>query len=77
MNFLHLQIPIKKTRKDQFLIEAETLGQFMKFIDEKLGENWTVIASPCTPSLLSDSDFIYNFDMKSLTKKQLMDLIKV
>lgn len=75
---LHFQIPIRanSTTRDQFSIEPETLGKFMKMIQEKIGKDFIVIASPCEPSLLSRKDSLYNFNMEQITLAELKDMIK-
>lgn len=77
MKILHLQIPSKRIKaKDSFAITPQLLGDFMNFIKEKMGDEFTVIASPCVPSLLSDEDIVYNFDMKEIKLAEIKELIK-
>jgi hypothetical protein len=76
MKILHLQIPFRnKKTQDNFAVSPKTLGQFMKYYQEKLGEEYLVMASPCIPSLLSDSDVLLNFDMKGISLRELKELI--
>jgi hypothetical protein len=75
MNILHLQIPMKRTGKDNFYVTPEILGKFMRLIRSQLGDEWNVIASPCVPTILSDVDTAYNFNMKQITQKELKEML--
>jgi hypothetical protein len=74
---LHLQIPFMPEPKsrDDFSVYPETMGKFIKIIQEKLPE-FVVVASPCEPSLLSKKDKLYNFNMDQISLKELKDMIK-
>lgn len=75
---LHLQIPIKQNTnlRDDLEINPETLGKFMKLCQDRIGEDWKVISSPCIPSVSGDGVNFYNFDMNVISKDELLDLIK-
>jgi hypothetical protein len=75
---LHLQIPINSnsSEKDNFMITPDLLGEFMKFLKEKLGNEFVVVTSPCSPSLLSRKDSLYNFKMESVTLEDIKEMIK-
>jgi hypothetical protein len=75
MNILHFQIPMKRTGKNNFYVTPEILGQFMRLVKSTLGDDWSVIASPCNPTILSDIDIAYNFDMKQITQKELKEML--
>jgi hypothetical protein len=78
MKILHLQIPIRNTKRNNDLIRInpELLGEFMKLLKSQLNNEFVIVASPCIPSLLSDNDVLYNFDMKEITLSEIKSLIK-
>jgi hypothetical protein len=75
---LHLQIPINPNsdKKDDFMITPDLLGEFMKFLKEKIGNEFVVVASPCSPSLLSRKDSLYNFKLEQMTLEDIKEMIK-
>lgn len=74
---LHLKIPLldKAIEVNDWAISPEELGEFMKYIQEKLGEKYIVIASPCEPSLYRKNKRFYNFDMQQLTREDLDNVL--
>lgn len=76
MKILHLKIPLlNKNSQNGFAISLEIISRFMEIIEEKIGDEYIVVASPFDPSI-SEGDEFYTFDMKKLSKKELMDIIK-
>lgn len=73
---IHFEIPIgDRPIKNDFKISVETLGKFVRLIQEKLGEDWIVITSPMKPSLTEDMENFYNFELKQLSKEEVLDMI--
>lgn len=73
---IHFEIPTgDRSIRNDFKISAETLGKFVRLIQEKLGEDWVVITSPMKPSLTEDMEHFYNFELKQLSKEELLDMI--
>jgi hypothetical protein len=75
---LHLQIPLIKGEphfQDRFAVSADNLGKFLNMIRSALGDEFVVVASPCEPSLLSEEDKLYNFNMEQITLKELKEMI--
>ena len=63
---LHLQIPTPHKEWN-----PEILGKFIHMVKEVLGDDWAVIASPCSPSVLMDGDIEFkNFQLENLTKEE-------
>lgn len=57
------------------IYSPELLGKFMKLIQDKLKDEYIIIASPYDPST-SYGDSFCNFDMQQLTKEDLLNMIK-
>jgi diphthamide synthase subunit DPH2 len=71
---LHFQFELKK---DGFpLISPTMLSKFMKLMNDRLGDEFVLVTSPCTPSLLSPDDKLYNFDMSQISFQELMKMIE-
>jgi hypothetical protein len=79
LKILHFQIPLKENAKikDSFAITPNLLGQFMNFVKEKVGDEFTVVASPCAPGIIGEDDILYNFDMTQITLRELKELMKL
>ncbi|MBE3093444.1 MAG: hypothetical protein IMZ52_00305 [Actinobacteria bacterium] len=70
-NVLHLQIP---TPYGEW--KPEILGKFMNIAKSALGNNWAIIVSPCSPSVLLDDDTEFrNFQLDNITKEELFSLL--
>ncbi len=78
MKILHLQIPLEpnKSYKNALAISPETLGKFVKLVQDKIGDDWQVIATPFIPSVFGDTVSFYNFDMNIVDKDEFLELIK-
>jgi hypothetical protein len=73
---LHLQIPLKNKKiNNNFAITPEYLGQFMKWIQEKVGDEFIVIASPCLPGLIGEDNILYNIDLTQINIKNLRKVL--
>ncbi len=74
---LHLQVPFEQnsSRPDMLSISPDTLGKFMKLCQDKIGQDWSVIASPCIPSVSEDGQTFFNFKLEQLTKEELFGLL--
>jgi hypothetical protein len=77
-NILHLQIPIFEGSKvkNSLSVSARLMGEFLYMIQEKLGNDYIVVASPCEPSLLSEDSLLWNFDMKQVSLNELKRMLK-
>lgn len=52
---LHFQIPID-TKIDQIAININVLAKFMKIMDDKLGKDYDIVASPMKLQTCDDVD---------------------
>lgn len=52
---LHFQIPIN-TKIDQIAIRIDVLAKFMKIMDDKLGKDYDIVASPMKLQTCDDVD---------------------
>lgn len=77
-SILHFQIPVgTRGIQDDILIRPETIGKFLKLVKDKIGDDYLVITSPCTPSLLDyKGETLYNFDMKQISIEELLLLLE-
>jgi hypothetical protein len=77
-NILHLQMPLVEGSKvkDSLSVSARLMGEFVHMIQDKLGDNYIVVASPCEPSLLSEDSLLWNFDMKQVSLNELKRMLK-
>jgi hypothetical protein len=58
------------------VISPDMLGKFMKLMNDRLGDEFVLVTSPCTPSLLSPDDKLYNFDMSQISFQELLRMIE-
>ena len=71
---LHLQIPLNNGNGRISLTPRE-LGDFIHFIEGKLGDDWIVIASPCIPTVFDEDITISNFSGKILSSTELNEML--
>jgi hypothetical protein len=74
-NILHLQFTINS--KEKGYKSPDMLGNFILLIRNRLGDNWEVIYSPYETSVYSEEYKLYNFDVRQLSKKEFLDIIKI
>lgn len=78
-SILHFQIPLlNRNLIDDLAIRPETLGKFIKLAQDKLGEEWIVVASPFDPLVMDLSDNeqkFYNFKMNQINFEELQKLV--
>ena len=72
-NVLHLQIPTDK-KNGSNIYSMEFISRFLKYVEIKLGDEWTVIVSPFSASVLNKKGF-KNFNVGELSKDEIMKMI--
>jgi hypothetical protein len=73
---LHLQIPINDSGK--MLIDIKTVQLFVKVVEQKLHNNFDVIATPFVPSILDEDLCVVNFTPEQISdvNEFMNDLLK-
>lgn len=70
---LHFQLAINANGR--IIPGAETMGGFMKLVNQKLGNKYDIILSPCIPSVIGKNSKIYNFEIDEISILQLAEML--
>jgi hypothetical protein len=71
---LHFQLPINN--RGSILIPMELAGKFINLAQNRVGNEWAVIASPCVASVLEDDGNFKNFVLSNISEEELLELFK-
>ena len=72
---LHFQIPMLEgaTKENQVAIDIQALGKFMKIMDDKIGKDYDIVASPMKLQTCDNVD-VKNIEMTMKDVEKILNI---
>ena len=71
---LHFQLPLDKNG-DMTSMKKDEMGNFMRLLNEKIGDKYILVMSTCIPSMLGKDSKVFNFKMDQISTSELEKII--
>lgn len=70
---LHFQLPLNE--RGNALISSELTGKFLRYVSERLNNEYVVVGSPFVPSIIDGDSVVYNCKMEEINFSEILDMI--